>query len=249
MKDNESSKIAIFDLDNTLTKTSTSSILAKDLFLKRELPAKFILKNCFSFIYHKLKRQEMPLNSLNSIVETSLNYIKGKNDDDFYKYVQTLFIKKNHKIFYKNSLEFLEKERNNGKRLILATAAPSPVAKYFKELLNFDEVVSTELEIFGRIYTGKLSSNFCHGAYKAHQVKDLIKQAYPNCSSISFYSDSANDLPLMHLSDSVTCINPSRSLKKICYKHDYKFIYTSLYVRFKFFLWLFLSIPFLVLFS
>jgi HAD superfamily hydrolase (TIGR01490 family) len=112
----------------------------------------------------------------------------------------------------------LASDRARGNFLMLATASPDYYAKIIADRLGFQAVVATQqARTAAGDYLYRIEGENCYGAAKLR----MVEAAWPhwaelrNVRSISFYSDSASDAPMLSWAQHAVAVNPSRRLRKL----------------------------------
>lgn len=127
--------------------------------------------------------------------------------------------------FQPGALKSIEKDRAQGDKLVIATAAPTFYATEIGARLGFDAVIATQ-HVMRR--EGKIShlidGENCYGAEKLKMVSAWLdaQGLKRNECRISVYSDHASDTPLMDWADDAYLINPSEKLRAIADKNGWQ---------------------------
>ena len=196
--------VAIFDLDSTITSRDT------------HIP--------FYLVY--LKRRPMKWLNILPVVFASARYLAGDKDR---KKLKQAFLKAfmggvgidearslaadyarywmDHNV-YPGALARIAWHKSQGHPLILATASYSLYAGPMADILGFDHVIGTEIELDAdnRI-VGKLIGENCRGSEKRDRVLALLSDKYPSAHKV-FYSDDKADAPLLEAADEAFMVNP-----------------------------------------
>jgi phosphatidylglycerophosphatase C len=112
------------------------------------------------------------------------------------------------------AIESIESDREDGCRLVLATAAPEFYAKEIGARLGFDDVIATRhvVNTRGNI-TNRIDGENCYGPEKRRRVEQwLLQQSISRDDAhIRFYTDDVSDAPLLDFADQGHAINPDRA--------------------------------------
>lgn len=222
-------EIAIFDLDRTITKRSTAFTAMVGLFLRGRLPLLKIFKYIHKYYISLFFSREMKREDLDKIMEVALCFLKDIKPERFERDIQSIFLKNFDKLIYSRVVSLIESERENGKTLVLATAAPLEIANIFKEKLGFHYVLSTEFQRVDGRYNGNLVDGFCHGEGKERRVKDLFTSL--KASKGKIFSDSCNDLALFKFFKEGIAINPDKDLRNWCKANDIQIVFSRKFHR------------------
>lgn len=185
--------IAVFDFDGTLT--------TKDSFLR------FIL---FAAPWYKILGSVMVfpvvifyflgLVSNNTAKERVFSYFFGGiSSKQFRKISEEFSIKRLGAIIRKIALEKAMWHKNQGHKLVIASASMEDWIRPWAKNHGFDDVIATMPEIKDNKLTGKFSGKNCSGEEKLRRFLNK----YPDREKyfIYAYSDSKKDKPLLTLVD------------------------------------------------
>ncbi len=196
--------VAIFDLDSTITSRDT------------HVP----------FYLAYLKRRPLKWLNVLPVLLASARYLAGNKDRKKLKQAfLTAFLGgvgigeaksfaadyarhwMDHHI-YPGALAQIAQHKAQGHPLILATASYSLYADPMAEILGFDHVIGTEIELDGQNrIVGKLIGENCRGSEKCDRVLAYLSEKYPSVHKV-FYSDDKADGPLLEAADEAFMINP-----------------------------------------
>jgi HAD superfamily hydrolase (TIGR01490 family) len=113
--------------------------------------------------------------------------------------------------------DLVAREKSEGRRVILATAAHRFYAEAIADKLGIDRVVATESVWRSGRLTPELLGENCYGADKAAAVQRYLRATGSDRSAISLrcYSDDVSDLPCFEACDEAIVVNPSAALERI----------------------------------
>jgi phosphatidylglycerophosphatase C len=116
------------------------------------------------------------------------------------------------------AIEALRADREDGRRLLMATAAPEFYAKEIGARLGFDSVIATRHLVTADGNTShKIDGENCYGAEKLKAIIQWLgaQQVDRAACHIIAYSDHASDAPLLDWVDKGYLINPSGKSQKL----------------------------------
>lgn len=114
--------------------------------------------------------------------------------------------------------ELVAKHQNRGDLCAIVTATNEFVTAPIAAAFGIDHLVATRIEQKSGRYTGKPQGIPCFQAGKINNTEDWLNGLGYHWSSferIWFYSDSANDLPLMHKVSNPVAANPDPRLTQV----------------------------------
>ncbi len=202
--------VAIFDLDATITNRDTH--VPFYLAFLRENPKKWlrampVLLASARFVAGDRDRKKLKEAFLKGFLggvtyEAAKAFAKGYAD-----YWMT------HRV-HEGAIVQIQKHREQGDTLILATASYHLWADPMANILKFDHVIATEMELDadGRI-TGKLKGANCRGEVKRDRVNAFCADRYPSAHRM-FYSDDVADQALLEDVDEPFIVNPDPKSRK-----------------------------------
>jgi phosphatidylglycerophosphatase C len=100
--------------------------------------------------------------------------------------------------------------RQQGHRLVLASASLELYLRPLGDLLGADAVISTRMDVVNGWLTGRLATPNCRGEEKANRVREHLS-THP-AGQIWIYANGTADRPTMALADVATRVRPYRTL-------------------------------------
>jgi HAD superfamily hydrolase (TIGR01490 family) len=132
------------------------------------------------------------------------------------------------------ALRRIRREQAEGRRVILATAAPELYARPLATLLGIDDVVATRCTWQDGDLLATIQGENCYGPAKREMLDAyLAAHGLPRETvHIRFFSDHASDLPMFDWVDEPIAVNPSAALTAIAKARGWpQFDWTSSKVR------------------
>lgn len=120
----------------------------------------------------------------------------------------------------------IARDRGEGYRLLMATAAPEFYAGAIADALGFDAVVATRhhRDAAGN-WLPAIDGVNCYGAEKARRVSEWLDvHAVGDARHIRAYSDHASDAPLFTIADEAWLVGRSRKLIDLAGRHGWQVI-------------------------
>lgn len=96
-------------------------------------------------------------------------------------------------------MERLEAHRRAGDLLVLVSASPDCYLRPWTQLLGFDALLCTELEVAEGHYTGRLATRNCYGEEKVRRLEAWWGSTPP--ARLVAYGDSKGDAPMLARAD------------------------------------------------
>ena len=112
----------------------------------------------------------------------------------------------------------IARDKEQGRRLVLATASYRLYAEGIAERLGFDDVIGTG-SIIGldeRVHAKILGEN-CYGPDKLRMIADWVEKSglTGKHGHVRFYSDHASDQPAFEWADEPVAVNPHDKLRRL----------------------------------
>jgi HAD superfamily hydrolase (TIGR01490 family) len=111
------------------------------------------------------------------------------------------------------ALDLLAKHRALGHRLVIITATNRFITRPIAARLGVQDLLATEAEILDGRYTGNISGVPCFQGGKVVRLQQWLVEQGENLESSYFYSDSANDLPLLEVVNHPVAVDPDPRLR------------------------------------
>lgn len=205
-------KLAIFDIDFTLTKRETliqfyAFMLRKNPKLIRHLPRSLAAFFLYSIKYYDEKR----------VKQVFLRFIAGIDEKEMEILVKEFYEEVLSKIFYSDAIAMIKNLKNKGCKIYLISASPE---FYLKELYNIEEVdkiIGTEIAVVNGKYVAEIIGVNNKGEAKVKRLITEIKEEGLDVDWKSSYmfSDSVSDAPLFNLVGKPYLINYRKKHDKI----------------------------------
>lgn len=118
----------------------------------------------------------------------------------------------------------IARDRAQGYRLLMATAAPEFYAVAIADALDFDAIVaSRHLRDAAGHWLPLLDGPNCYGAEKARRVAEwLVTNAPDGATHIRAYSDHASDAPTFALADEAWLVGRGDKFVRLAAKHGWR---------------------------
>lgn len=205
-------KLAIFDVDFTLTKRET--LVEFYLFMVKKRPHLIfhLPKSAISAMFYFLNVYDA-----GKAKEKFISFVDGIKEDEMQKLVKEFYKTRLSKIFYKDAMDMMKKLKDEGCKIYLISASAE---FYLNELYNIgivDKIIGTRFKVDNGVIRGKINGNNCKGQEKVERLMEVIKKENMNVDFKNSYmfSDSLSDLPLFNLVGNPYLINYKKGHDKI----------------------------------
>lgn len=207
--------IAIFDLDETLTKRGTwGRFVLGSIKSKPHKLVPFFASTIFSQAKYMLC-----IGPREHVKETMMRWtLSGRTRTELMVMASKFADFEVRTGLRQHSKTMLEKHRATGDRIVIASAAVDLIVEPIAKRLGITEIVCTKMAYNNEDKLArKLGGQNCYGAEKLEMVKAYLEAdvAYSREDAhITMYSDSRSDLDILRWADVGIAVNPSPRLAK-----------------------------------
>ncbi len=205
-------KLAIFDIDYTLTKKETlmeffKFMIKKDLKNIRYIPR--ALLSGIMFITRAFDEKQTK--------ETFLKFIEGMEEEQLDELVKEFYNKRLSSILYKDAMDMIYKMKSKGYLIYLISASPEFYLNEFYNIKEIDKIIGTKYITNDGRHTRRMDGLNCKGEEKVERLKqELSKENIEVDYEASYmFSDSLSDKPLFDLVGNPYLINFKKDGKGI----------------------------------
>lgn len=210
--DQNSTRAAFFDVDNTLVRGSTIYFLGRGMyqrgFFSKADISRFVLANLRFRLTGTEKQEE-----IQRFQDAATDFIGGHNVEEIRNVAQAIYDEFVSPKLWNETIEIAQSHLRAGEEVWLVTAAPEDMAILIAERLGFTGALGSKAEVSNGTYTGKMTGPLLHGKEKSIAVNELAKNRNFNLEKCFAYSDSHNDLPLLLTVGNPSAINPDAILR------------------------------------
>lgn len=195
-------KLAVFDVDFTITKRETLFelylfMLKKKPILVFKIPSLLGIALFYLFRFYDAKQAKIRF----------ISFINGIEEEDMKRIVKEFYEKRLKNILYADAINMIKKMKNEGYMIYLISASAQFYLEEFYAIEEVDKVIGTRFKFENGKYN-MLGEN-CKGDEKVLRLMETIKeeQIEVNFKSSYMFSDSLSDLPLFKLVGNPYLIN------------------------------------------
>ncbi|MFO8076642.1 MAG: HAD family hydrolase [Actinomycetota bacterium] len=205
---------AFFDLDRTLMTGSSAYYFGKACYREGLLPLPRLLADGASGVRFRLfgasdERSE-------ALRDRILSSVAGHEAETFHRLAPQVIEEILPRIT-PQAQALLDMHTEAGRAVWIVSASPVEIVAEIARALDLDGGLGTESEIVDGAYTGELAGPFCYGEGKAEVIRRLVAERGYDLQGSYAYSDSASDLPMMHLVGNPVAVNPDRPMLAVAH--------------------------------
>lgn len=202
--------IAFFDVDRTLLHVNSGKFLVNRGYRNGLISTKDFLHALFLSFLFKFR-----LRDAGKIIRKMAGWVKGLSEDKVKELAEEVF----HGVLSRavrreiyGEIRF-HKERNA--RVVILSSAIQLVCQPLADLLSFDDVVCTRLEVRNGVFTGRFVGEACYGEEKVNRLREYCHEM--NCSpgKAYYYADSISDFQALDSVGYPVCVNPDKKLTRL----------------------------------
>jgi len=201
-------KLAIFDVDFTLTKRET--LMEFYLFMVKKRPKLIIYApfSIFSSILYLIK-----LFPAAKAKENFIAFINGISENDMKLLVKEFYEKRLSKIIYEDALNTIKKLKKRGYKIYLISASAEFYLNELYEIKEVDKVIGTRFTVLDGKHSKKILGENCKGEEKVKRLMESLKEdnIEVDFKNSYMFSDSLSDLPLFNMVGNPYLINYKRN--------------------------------------
>ena len=213
--------LAIFDLDNTLI-ANDSDHLWGEFMCDHGLVDETSFRQAIQRFYEQYEQAALDIDayitfSLEPLTKYSMDELRGFHEQFMEDLIRPIMLEK--------ARVLLQKHREQGDHLMIITATNRFVTAPIAEEFGVDTLLAIETEIKDNRYTGNTFGTPTYQEGKVIRLKEWLREnpEYTMAGSY-FYSDSKNDLPLLHEVDNPFAVNPDPDLELVARENDWPVI-------------------------
>lgn len=197
-------KLAIFDVDFTITKRET--LLEFYLFMIKKRPWIILyfpicILSALLFVIKIIPAKRTK--------ELFIKFIDGIDEKSMKSFVDEFYEKRLSKIFYIDAIEEIKKLKEENFKVYLISASGEFYLNTLYNLPEVDKIIGTVFLKSNGVYRSKIVGENCKGEEKVRRLKEYLKdkKIEVDFKNSYMFSDSLSDLPLLKLVGNPYLIN------------------------------------------
>ena len=200
--------LALFDLDNTLLAGDSDHSWGEFLVAKGHVDSSEYKKKNDEF-YHDYINRKLDIYayldfSLNILAKIPMAELQRLRAIFMQQYIAPILLPK--------ARELLKKHRDADDHILIITSTNRFIVEPICKAFGVTDILATELEKKDGKFTGRVKGIPAFGEGKIHHLQAWMKDKNFTLKHSSFYTDSANDLPLMLKVDNPIAVDPDPNL-------------------------------------
>ncbi len=207
---------AFFDLDKTLI----NGFSAKDFMKARVLSGKVTTKEVVAQFAGALS-YATDNGNFASMAALGAKGVKGVREQVFIEVGEEVYEKHLAKAIYPEARAMVAAHIAMGHTVAIVSAATPYQVDPIARDLGISHVMCTRMEVKDGVFTGDIVKPACWGEGKAIAGQKLADKYHLDLQKSFFYTDSAEDLPLLEIVGHPRPMNPDAKLSALAFKNDW----------------------------
>ena len=207
---------AFFDLDRTLI----NDFSAKQFFQSRLTSGQMTI-NEFLAQLAGIAVYATDNKNFASLASIGAQGVKGIREEDFINLGEDVYLEHLAETIYPEARALVATHMAKGHTVVVVSAATpyqvNPVARD----LGIEHVMCTKLEVKNGLLTGNIEEPACWGEGKAIAGRTFSESHNIDLSKSYFYTDSAEDMPLLQIVGHPIAVNPDRKLSQVAFENNW----------------------------
>lgn len=207
---------ALFDLDRTLI----SGFSAKDFLKARIMSGKVTPKELIAQFAGVLS-YAVGNGNFASMAAIGAKGVKGVSEKVFIEVGEEVYHKYLAEAIFPESRALVAAHLAKGHTVAIVSAATPYQVEPIARDLTIPHVMCTRMEVKNGVFTGNIIEPACWGEGKAEAGRTLAKEYNLDLQKSYFYTDSAEDLPLLEIVGNPRPLNADSKLSELAFKNDW----------------------------
>ena len=207
-------KLALFDVDYTLTRKETLMELFKYSITNDKKNLIYLPRAAFCGLMYAIHVYDEK-----KVKQCFLRFLKGLSQKELDDLAEKFYKERLSKILYSDGINHLKELKAKGYKVILISASPEFYLNKLYDIKEVDYIIGTKFKFEEDKFVCLMDGSNCKGEEKVVRLKEFIaeKGLDVDFENSHMYSDSLSDLPLLKLVGHPHLINYKR-------KHEYEIL-------------------------
>lgn len=207
---------AFFDLDRTLIKGFSAKEFFQARFLSGKMTPREIVSQFAGVTVYALGNGNFA-----GLASLGAKGVKGVKEQVFIEVGEDVYLKHLADEIYPESRALVAAHLAKGHTVAIVSAATPYQVNPIARDLGIKEVMCTRMEVKDGAFTGRIIEPACWGEGKAFAAREFTRNHEIDLAKSYFYTDSAEDLPLLEMVGYPRPMNPDIKLSGIAYQREW----------------------------
>lgn len=217
--------VALFDIDQTLMKGSSSYYVACDLYNRKFFGLRDIFFATRHVILYLLLGESK--RRMNLVCDRALRVLAGRSVDEVSNIMQEIYDRDMKSKVFLYMKYVLQRHIKAGHDIWLVSAVPVQISDVIAKNLGAKGALGTKVKVVDGILQPELDGCFMHGEGKREAVLQLAVERGYDLSSSFAYGDSYQDMHMLSLVGFPCAVNPDRKLRKVCLARGWNILHVK----------------------
>ena len=201
---------ALFDLDRTLLAGFSASAFIRERLVSGRMTPREMGESFLGALAFALGRT-----GFSGLMAATTQAYRGLAESVLIELGEEVFVKHLATAIYPESRALVRAHKQRGHTVAIVSSATRYQVEPLARDLGIEHVMCTQLEVDGGIFTGSVVHPTCYGEGKAEAARSFAAAQNVDLDQSFFYTDSAEDLPLLEAVGNPRPLNPDRRLTSI----------------------------------
>lgn len=215
-------RVAVFDIDGTVFRSSLLVELVEALVTKKIFPA--AARRTYFRAYRRwLERRDSYEKYIRAVIRAFDHHLKGVKEKDFVSIARQVAIFHENRL-YRYTRDLIRELKRKGYYLLAITHSPKYIAGDFGKRLGFHKVYGRLLELDNK---GRFTGRTMHEDIiwdKAKILKRAVERENLTLRGSVGVGDTESDVSFLRLVDKPICFNPNRALYRVCRRRGWRVV-------------------------
>ncbi|MGB0385913.1 MAG: HAD-IB family hydrolase [Ardenticatenaceae bacterium] len=207
---------AFFDVDRTLINGFSAQDFMQTRLLSGQMTTREAMAQFAGVLIYTLGNR-----NFGGLASVGAMGVAGIGEQVFIEVGEETYRKHLAKAIFPESRALVAAHMAKGHTVAIVSAATPYQVNPIARDLGIEHVMCTRMEVKKGRFTGQMIEPTCWGEGKAHAGHELAKQFNLDLSKSYFYTDSAQDMPLLEIVGHPRPLNPDTELSAIGFEHDW----------------------------
>lgn len=201
-------KLAIFDIDGTITRKSSERFFIRHLLRQGTLNYTHLLKTFFLFVI------KHPLQARTGFKQNKM-YLRNLKEPDLRRLANECFNSEIISSVKKKLTDEIERRKHEGYKVLLLSGSLPCLAEPMAKHVKADFVICSEIEIKDGICTGEMTALHPYGKNKKTLAEKFCKERGFDMMQSCAYANEWADRFLLGAAGEAVAVDPDEKLKKL----------------------------------
>lgn len=213
------SYIAFFDLDRTILKLNSGSVLVREAYKNGFMSTSDLLNAIYLSWLYKLHLRETAL-----IISGMGKWLKGLTVNEVNALSEQIVTNHLLDAVRPELVSEIKFHKANNAEVVILSSVIFQICNSLSSHLGVDNQICTTMEVLDGVFTGLPSGKFCFDDEKRVRLIGYCKDNHYDPGESYYYGDSIADFPALEVVGHPVCVFPDKKLEAIARKRGWRII-------------------------